>query len=53
MNFTHFKRRGYNSVQDQSWNWRWTDWHRDGFLFDYICFPRQYRPTSAPYLSLS
>lgn len=39
MNFTHFKRGCSNSVQDQSWNWRWTEWHRDGFSFDYIGFP--------------
>jgi len=40
MNFALFKRRGSNSVQDQSlWNWPWTEWHRDGFLFDYIGFP--------------
>jgi len=41
MNFTHFKRRGCHSVQDQSlWNCLWTEWRRDGFLFDYIGFPQ-------------
>jgi len=40
MNFTHFKRRGCNSVQDKSvWNCQRPEWHRDGFLFDSISFP--------------